>query len=183
MQNNFGPDDADLPITRLSGWIYRLDPDLTCHRLDGPVGIVNTFAWSPDDRILYTADSITGTMYAYDFDAGSGRIADRRVFADLAGHGLPDGSTVDAEGYLWNIRVNHGSVVRFAPDGSVDREVLLPVTRPTSCVFGDPDLRTLYITSASDELTEAQRAAQPLAGHLFALRTDVPGLAEHRFAG
>ncbi|MCB9960295.1 MAG: SMP-30/gluconolactonase/LRE family protein [Rhodospirillaceae bacterium] len=183
MQANFDDAGAGLPITRLSGWIYRVDGDTSIARFDGPFGIVNTFAWSPDDRVMYSADTLAGELHAYDFDASAGTIANRRVFSALEGHGFPDGSTVDAEGHLWNARVNHGSLIRFAPDGRVEREIPLPVTRPTSCIFGGPDLRTLYITSASDELTAEQRAAQPHAGHLFALRTEVPGLPETPFAG
>ncbi|MCA8932905.1 MAG: SMP-30/gluconolactonase/LRE family protein [Rhodospirillaceae bacterium] len=183
MQANFDDAGGGLPITRLSGWIHRLDGDQSLRRFDGPFGIVNTFAWSPDDRVMYSADTLAGELHAYDFDVAAGTIANRRVFAAPEGHGLPDGSTIDAEGHLWNARVNHGSLIRFSPDGRMEREIPLPVTRPTSCIFGGPDLRTLYITTASDELTPEQQAAQPLAGHLFALRTEVPGLPETPFAG
>ena len=183
MQANFTDDGAGLPITRNSGWVHRVDADLTTSRLDGPFGIVNTFAWSPGNDVLYSADSLAGVIHAYDYDHATGAIANRRVFSALKDHGVPDGSTVDADGYLWNARVNHGSVIRFAPDGRVDREIPLPVSRPTSCMFGGPDLQTLYVTTASDELSGDARAAQPLAGHLFAIETPVPGLPEARFAG
>ena len=183
MQNNFGDDGSDLPITRASGYLYRLDPDLACTRMEGPISIANTVAWSPDDRTMYFGCSLAETIYAYDFDLDSGTITNQREFLKLEGKGLPDGSTVDAEGYLWNVRVNYGSVVRVAPDGSIDLEIPMPVTRPTSCIFGGPDLSTLYVTSASDELTAEQLAAQPQAGCVFAIETGIRGLPEPTFAG
>ena len=91
----------------------------------------------------------------------------------------PDGSAVDAQGYLWNAQWGGGSVIRFAPDGSVDRVVKVPVSRPTCPAFGGKDLKTLYITSARDGLTPEQLAAEPLAGGVFAIDVDVPGLPEN----
>jgi L-arabinonolactonase len=97
--------------------------------------------------------------------------------------GYPDGLTVDSEGYIWNAHYDGWRVTRYAPDGRVDRVIELPVQHVTSLTFGGPDLRTLFVTSASMRLSDEQRAAQPEAGHVFAIETDVTGIAEPMFAG
>ena len=97
--------------------------------------------------------------------------------------GNPDGSTIDAEGYMWNAQWDGWRLVRYAPDGQVDRVVDLPVQKPTSVMFGGPDLSTLYVTTAIWDLDGAALAAQPLAGSLLAVDVGVCGLPETRFAG
>jgi len=89
--------------------------------------------------------------------------------------------TVDAEGYVWSARWDGWQVIRFAPDGTIDRVVEMPVQRPTSCIFGGPQLNQLFVTSAKIGLTETELARQPLAGSLFVLEVDVPGLPEPLF--
>ena len=96
---------------------------------------------------------------------------------------MPDGLAVDAQGYVWSARWGGWKIVRYAPDGRVDREVPLPVELVTSCAFGGPDLKDLYITSAWTEVPPERRAAQPLAGDVFRLKTDTPGLPEPFFGG
>lgn len=167
-----------------AGALYRLDPDLSVTRMESGIGISNTLAWSPDETIFYFADTMDGAIYAYDYDPDRGAIANRRLFASTqAGPGAPDGSTIDAEGFLWNAQWDGWRLVRYAPDGSVDRVVDLPVQRPTSCMFGGPDLRTLFVTTAIWDLQGAELERQPWAGSLLALDVDVPGLPEHRFEG
>lgn len=167
-----------------TGSLFRLDPDRTVSRMDGAIGIPNSIAWSPDDRTLYFADTMDGTIYAYEFDAASGAIANKRVFVPKDQQpGGPDGSTIDAEGYLWNARWDGWCLARYAPDGRLDRTLELPVQRPSSCAFGGPDLRTLYITSAVWDLTGAGLAAQPWAGGVLAVEVGVAGLPTPRFAG
>ncbi len=133
---------------------------------------------------MYFTDSTARVIWAYEFDVQSGALGERREFASLqAGQGLPDGLTVDAEGYVWSAIWNGWRIIRFAPDGKVDREIEMPVQRPSSCMFGDADLQTLYITSACVELGWEALKAGPLAGALFAMRTNVAGLPETPFAG
>jgi sugar lactone lactonase YvrE len=171
-------------LTEHTGSLYRLDADRTVHRMDGAIGISNSLAWSPDDRIFYFADTMDGAIYAYDFDAASGSIANKRVFATTADQpGSPDGSTIDAEGFLWNAQWDGWRLVRYAPGGHVDRVVDLPIQKPTSCMFGGPDLRTLYVTSAIWDLGAEALATQPWAGGVLALDVGVAGLPEPRFAG
>jgi L-arabinonolactonase len=166
-----------------TGSLYRLDSDLAVHRMGDGIGISNSLAWSPDDSTFYFADTLDGRIYAYDFDAPSGAISRKRPFVSVSGPGVPDGSAVDSEGYLWNAEWNGWRIVRYAPDGSVDRVIALPVQKPTSCAFGGPDLRTLYVTSAAWDLGQSDLAAQPWAGGVLAIEVDVAGLPAPRFAG
>jgi sugar lactone lactonase YvrE len=142
----------------------------------------NGLGWSPDDRTMYFTDSMVRTIWAYEFDLPTGALGARRVFAKLADNdGVPDGLTVDSEGFVWSAIWDGWRVIRYAPDGSIDREVSMPVQRPSSCMFGGPDLKTLYITSACVELGWSALAKGPLAGALFALECDVAGLPEPAF--
>jgi len=143
----------------------------------------NGIAWSPDDRAMYVADSFAGTVWRYDFDSGRGEIANRRTFISTAHiRGIVDGATVDAEGCYWAALFRGGAVAQFDPDGKLVRHIRLPVSNPTMCAFGGADLDVLYVTSASRFLDDAQRRAQPLAGHVFAIHgLGVRGLPEPRF--
>lgn len=178
MQNNLGPDGEGIPVTCASGALHSLDGGGLAQSWVSGVGIGNTLAWSPDGRTLYFADSLANRIDAWTFDVERGALRDRRPFVD-GGPGEPDGSAVDAEGCLWNARWGAGRLIRYRPDGRVEREVPLPVRQPSSCVFGGPELRTLYITSARIGLAQAA----PVDGALLALDVDVPGLPGHGFAG
>ena len=166
-----------------TGALYRLDPDRSVHRMDDGIAISNAICWSPDGRRLYFADTPDREIRAYDFDAKSGTITNKRRFAAVPGPGYPDGATVDAEGYVWNAEWDGWRVVRYAPDGTVDRVLEVPVQRPTCCAFGGRDLRTLYITTAISDLDAAAQERQPWAGSLLAVDLDVAGLPSTRFAG
>ena len=163
------------------GTLYRYDPDGTCEAVVEGVHIVNTVSCSPDGRTFYLADSRKGTLWAYDMDA-AGALSNRRVFATIQ-QGAPDGSAVDAQGYLWNAQWGAWRVVRYAPDGRIDRIVEMPVEQPSSCAFGGPDLTTLYVTTAREGLSDAALQAQPLAGSVLAFETGVKGLPLPSFAG
>lgn len=163
-----------------SAAFYRLDVDGSCHTMRTGVTVSNGLGWSPDNKIMYYTDSPTCNIYAYDFDLASGAIHNERVFVHHE-DGFPDGLTVDAEGYVWGAKWDGWKVVRYAPNGTVDRVVDMPVQRPTSCMFGGPNLTQLFITSASIDLTEAELAQQPLAGSVFVVETGVKGLPEPKF--
>ncbi len=164
-----------------SGSLYRLSADRACARMRGDVVVPNSITWSPDNRTMYFADTHRTTIWAYDFDLASGDMSNERVFA--TGGGRPDGSCVDAEGGLWNAEYGGWRLVRYTPDGRIDRVVEMPVANPTCCCFGGKDLDTLFVTSATQRLTPEDLAKQPLAGSVFALRPGVRGLPEARFAG
>jgi sugar lactone lactonase YvrE len=183
-QGRFWAGTMDDRLREHTAALYRLDPDLTVTRAETGIGISNSLAWSPDETTFYFADTLDRAIYAYDFDRTAGSISGKRLFASTQDDpGSPDGSTIDAEGFLWNAQWDGWRLVRYAPDGSVDRIVALPVQKPTSCMFGGPDLTTLYVTTAVWDLSGAALAAQPLAGSVLALDVDVPGLPEPRFRG
>jgi L-arabinonolactonase len=171
-------------LSEHTGALYRLDPDLTVHQMETGIGISNSLAWSPDDRTFFFADTMDETIFAYDYDRFTGSISGKRTFATTRQDpGSPDGSTIDAEGYLWNAQWDGWRLVRYAPDGRVDRVVELPVQKPSSCIFGGADLRTLYLTTAIWDHTPEDLVSQPWAGSLLAIDVSVPGLPETRFAG
>jgi sugar lactone lactonase YvrE len=183
-QGRFWAGSMHDPETRPTGALYRLDPDLSCHRLLDGLVCPNALCWSPDGRTMYHADTPRRTVWAWDFDPARGDIANRRTFAQIPpADGAPDGATVDAEGFVWLAHWGGWRLTRFDPHGRVARVVPLPVQQPTCPAFGGPDLDVLYVTSASIGLAEAARARQPLAGALFALDPGVRGLPEARFRG
>jgi sugar lactone lactonase YvrE len=170
-----------------TGSLYRFAPDGAWAKMRSDIVVPNSLAWSPDNRTMYFADTFRNRIYAYDFDLASGDIRNERVFADADVAGArpirPDGSCVDADGCLWNCDYGGWRVIRYRPDGRIDREIPLPVGNPTCCCFGGAELDTLYVTSATQRLTPAELAEQPLAGSVFALRPGVQGLPEARFLG
>ncbi len=167
------------------GGLYRIDASLRPVCADrGVATIANGIGWSPDDRTMYFTDTPSRRIYAYDFDLASGFVSNRRVFVEVeAGHGGPDGLTVDAEGGVWSVQFDRWCIHRYAPDGRLERIVKLPVQRPTSVMFGGPDLSTLYVTTATMDLDAGALESQPLAGSLLACQPGVKGLPETRFAG
>ena len=202
--------EADLPTTRLNdgrtdrqgrfvfgafnqaenpkaaiGGFYRLNHDLTLERLPlGNVAIANSICFSPDGRTMYYADSATREIRCCDYDIDTGAVSNPRQFvAADAAPGDPDGSTVDADGYLWSTRWGAGQVVRFAPDGTVDRVLTLPAPQPTCPAFGGPGLDVLFVTSATVGLSAGQLADAPKSGGVFAQTLVFRGLEEVRFAG
>lgn len=163
--------------------LYRLRPDGRVDRLLTGIGCANSTCFSPDGQILYFADMPTARIIAYPYDP-DGSLGAGRLFFDFTGHaGLPDGSTVDAEGCLWSTHWGGGCLSRHDPDGRMIAMIPLPVTNPTCLAFGGPDLRTLFISTATFGMSPAQAAAEPSAGSVLSLRCDVPGLPEPRFAG
>ncbi len=171
-------------LGRHTGALYRVDADLSVHKVLDGIGISNSTVWSLDNRAFYFADTLDGAIFRFDYDHATGTIANRKQIVDLKGTGIgPDGSTIDTEGYLWNAQWDGWRLARYAPDGRLDRVVELPVQKPTSCMFGGPDLRTLYVTSAVWDLTGEALAKQPQAGGLFALDVGIGGIPEPRFAG
>ncbi|EOA02577.1 gluconolactonase [Herbaspirillum frisingense GSF30] len=165
---------------------YRLNADLSLERLPLPgIAISNSICFSPDGTRMYHCDSMEGKIMVCDYDPASGAIANQRVFADLAQQpGGPDGSTVDADGHVWNAQWGGARVVRFTPDGRIDGIVDMPTAQPSCVAFGGAALDTLFVTSAHEGMSARQREQDALAGALFAVpETGVRGLPEVRFAG
>jgi sugar lactone lactonase YvrE len=177
MRNNVNADGAASAVGGRDGVLYRLDPDSTVTRWSSDIGIANTLAWSPDKRRFYFGDTLQNVVWVYDYDPASGSISNQRAFLEDFHRGLPDGSAVDAEGYLWNCRYGGGCIVRVAPNGEIERVIDMPVQNITTCTFGGADGKTLYITTARSEAPGYER----LAGGLFAMRTEVAGQIENPF--
>lgn len=177
MRNNIAADGSAIEFGGTDGVLLRLDADGKTSLWRKDIGISNTMVWSPDRRRFYTGDSIANVIWAYDYDQATGAISNERPFLQGFARGLPDGSAMDAEGFLWNCRYYGNCVVRVAPDGKIDRVVEMPVKNITTCCFGGADLKTLFVTTASAHAPLGDR----LAGSLFAIRTEVKGQAENRF--
>jgi sugar lactone lactonase YvrE len=157
--------------------LYRFTPGDEIEQAVPGTTISNGLGWSPQADRMYFVDSPTQRIDVFDFDGATGAITGRRTFASIdPADGLPDGIAVDAEGGVWVCLFGGGTVRRYDENGGVDAVIQLPVTNPTSPVFGGPGLRTMYITSA-------QLAAEPPAGAVLAVEPGVPGLAGNRFAG
>ena len=176
MQNNIGEQGEDLPITRRSGGLFRIDADGQVTPLLSGLGIPNTLLWSDDVSLVHFGDSMDATLYRHAINP-DGQLDPAQVWFGPHARGGPDGSAMDVEGYIWNARWDGSCLLRIAPNGSVDRIVELPVSRPTSCVFGGPNLTTLYITSAASPLDH------PWDGAVLSIEVDVRGTRCTRFAG
>lgn len=179
MADNLGPDGKGVPLTRSSGSMFCVDARGYAKRMLSEIGITNVLCWSPDGTRFYTADTRQGVIWSFAWDPDGPTITDRKVFADRSIPGNPDGGAMDEDGCLWNARWGAGQVVRLTPDGKVDRVIELPAQQPSSCAFGGPDRRTLYITSAQQEMKDPG----PSDGALFAVQVEIAGLPMARFDG
>lgn len=174
----------DPKMARATGSLFCVEPDLAIRRVQADITVSNGLAFSPDNRTLYHTDSRIGKIYAYDFDLQAGAISHRRLHIDFKDvGGRPDGCTIDSDGHLWVAVIETGAIVRFDPTGREVGRIALPITRPTSTMFGGEDLRTLYITSMKHALSAEELEQQPLAGCLLSVRTEQHGMPEPFFAG
>lgn len=173
MKNNVGPNGEGGEAGKGHGALYRIAPDGTVTEWLSGLGIANTLCWSPDATLFYFADTLENRVSVYDYDGG---ISNGRVFFEGFARGAPDGSAIDAEGHLWNCRWGGGCVVRVAPDGRISGMIEMPAPNVTTAAFGGADRRRLFITTAAADTPPAHR----LAGSLFAIDCDVPGLPENR---
>ncbi len=183
-QGCFWAGSKDIDEISPTGKLFRLDPQGNIQTISSGFIVSNGLGWNLDNTIMYFTDSPSRKIYRYDFDSKHGTISAQRIFAKISQDaGFPDGLTVDSEGYIWSAHWDGWRVTRYAPDGTVDRTLQMPVSQPTSCCFGGPELKTLFITSAKRGLTEDQVKQQPQAGGLFAIETDVQGCAEPLYKG
>ncbi len=153
--------------------LYRIAPDGGVTRLRDDLLISNGLAWSPDGRIMYHADTRADLVSQSAFDPANGPIGAFKPFCPLdAQTGVPDGATIDSQGYYWSAGVSAGCLNRIAPDGVIERRLHLPMKHPTMPCFGGPDLATLYVTSLSRDGDQ---------GTLISLDAGVRGLPAYRF--
>jgi sugar lactone lactonase YvrE len=161
--------------------LYRLGADTLGPVITGTT-ISNGISW--DSELMYFIDSPTQRIDVLDYDPDSGEVANRRPLVEIdAADGLPDGLTLDSEGGIWVCLFGGGALRRYSPAGALEEVISLPVTNPTCPAFGGDRLDTLYVTSARHRLSEAQLAAEPLAGAVLALDAGVTGPPGNRFVG
>lgn len=173
-----GLDEAEPPAPISA--VYSLEPTGAVRPIISGITCANSICFSLDGRTMYFTDMPTRQILAYQYDPETGTPHDPVLFADCAeGPGLPDGSIVDAEGFIWNARWNGSRVVRYAPDGRIDRVVEVPVPYVTCPAFGGPGLDTLFITTAAP----VDAAPAPGAGGLYQIDAGVRGVPETRFGG
>ena len=172
----------DNGLTNGFGALYRVDPDGTMTRQLDDVIVANGIAFDPAGRHMYFTDTRRYITWKLTLDGDGDMVTGREVLADYSTTGdRPDGACVDADGCLWQAFFAGGKVVRYAPDGRIDREIALPATNPTCLCFGGPDYRTLFVTTAFKFLTPEQLAAEPLAGSVFAIHGAGQGVPENLF--
>jgi D-xylonolactonase len=168
------------------GYLFRVDPDGSIRIVEEGLHISNGMGFSPDSDVFYLTDSVPRRVYAYDYDRKTGAIQNRRTLIQLERQeGLPDGMTVDSEGFLWIARWFGGGLTRYDPEGRLERQIPLPVAQPSSVAFGGDDLTELYITSAalsweSALAPEGHDYTVPRGGPLFCIRVVAPGRPEYR---
>lgn len=180
----FWSSNMSLEAVSAVGNLLRLDEHGRVERMDSGLTLPNAVGWSPDNRTMYLTDSAVRIIYAYDFDLDAGTVANRRPLVRVpANLGRPTGLAVDIDGFLWSVHADGARLTRYAPDGSVERVVGLPVPRANGCGFGGPDMRTLFIATSRDRLSFRRLADAPLSGSLFAYAAPVAGLPANQYRG
>lgn len=176
-----GMDERDFQPTSA---VWRFDRSHAPVCLFDGVRIANSICFSPDGLTMYFTDNPDKEIVAFSYDPGTGALGEKRVLSDVgAGPGVPDGSCIDAEGYVWNAVWEGSRVVRIAPDGRIDRVIEVPAWKPTCCAFGGPELDTLYITSSRLNSTPKDLERDPGWGGLYAIKPGVRGVADTLFDG
>jgi sugar lactone lactonase YvrE len=166
------------------GAIYRLDADRSIHTLDTGLAVANGIGFTRDGKTVYVTDMFHSRILVYDYDTDAGTVANRRTFVDVPPDaGFPDGLIVDADDHVWSAHWAGWRVTRYDPQGQIEREIKMPVANATCMGFGGPEMDELFITTAWFLMSDEDRQAQPQAGDLFSVKTDVRGLVEPEFVG
>ena len=182
-QGRFWVGSMDMSEVSKQGGLYRYDPDGAVHLLTEQLIVSNGLAWSLDNSKLYHCDSGLGKIFQYAFDPDTGTLGNREVLVEVPKEaGFPDGMCIDNEGCLWVGHWDGWRIVRYTPDGQIDRMIKMPVARATCCAFAGPNLDTLVITTACYQLSQDDLKTAPLSGSVFALNVGVTGVAEPSFA-
>ncbi len=169
------------------GCLFRMDTDGSVHVVDEGIQLSNGIAFSPELHAMYYADSAARVIYSYDYSSEDGRIRNRRELVRVpAEQGIPDGITVDADGFLWCAHWFGGGLFRYDPDGKLERHIPFPATQTSSVMFAGPDLTDIVVTSAAspDALSLAPPHYDPATvysgGKLFHVNLGICGKEEYR---
>ncbi len=165
-----------MPTDTRSATLYRMDTDGSVTTVLEGVGLSNGIGFSPDQKQMYYTDSLARKIYIFDYDIDSGDITNQRVFVETPDDGsIPDGMTVDAEGYVWGARWDGSSLYRYNPDGEQVVQIQFPAKKVSSVIFGGVDLTDMYVTTAGGG-NKAEEG--PGAGGLFRLNVGIQGKPE-----
>lgn len=165
-----------MPAKDRLGRLYRLDTDGTLTKLLEDIGCSNGLGFTPDRKGMYYTDSPKREIYLFDYDQATGAISNQRLFVGLPNDGgVPDGMTVDAEGYVWSANWDGGRLIRFSPDGREERRIMFPAKKVSSVTFGGEDYMDIYVTTAGGNNKEAEGHG---AGALFRLNPGIKGAPE-----
>ena len=182
-RGRFWAGTMDKKTERSIGALYRFDGLTLLNKVDQGFTISNGIGWSPDNKKMYFADTPSRSIVSYDFDLDTGNIGNKKIFVQCeAGQGGPDGLTVDADGGVWSVQFDRWCIHRYDRSGKLTRVIELPVQRPTSVAFGGEGLQTLFVTTATMHLNEAELSKQPLAGAVLSIDAGYTGLPEYRLA-
>jgi D-xylonolactonase len=169
------------------GHLMRVDPDHSIHIVDEGIHLGNGLGFSPDEKTLYFTDTVARKIYSYDYEAKTGELKNRRICVGVPGEeGIPDGLTVDAEGYVWSAQWYGGCIVRYDPEGKEERRIQIPAKQVSSLAFGGESLTDLFITSAGKSepmpvMPPGYDPAQgPMGGQLFRIHLNIQGKAEYK---
>ncbi|HEO72457.1 MAG TPA: SMP-30/gluconolactonase/LRE family protein [Candidatus Hydrogenedentes bacterium] len=167
-----------MPTKERPGRLYRLDCDGTLTRVLEGIGCSNGMGFTPDRKRMYYTDSPKREIYLFDYDQATGAITNQRVFVHTPDdEGVPDGMTVDAEGYVWTAKWDGGCAVRYTPEGVENQRIEFPAKKVSCVTFGGDDYADMYVTTAGGK-NKAEEGAG--AGALFRVRPEVGGVAEFR---
>jgi sugar lactone lactonase YvrE len=165
------------------GKLFRLDTDYNIALLEENIYISNGMDWSLDHKHFFYIDTLAHCVYVYDYDLETGNISNRRNYIEFSKDEFPDGMTIDSEGGFWIAFWGASKIGHYDAAGKKIEEIYVPAPQPTSCCFGGPDMKTLFITSASRDLSAQQMKQTPHAGKLFILETNTLGRGAPRFKG
>ena len=166
-----------MPTEEHLGSLYRMDTDGSITKVLGDIGISNGMGFTPDATQMYFTDSPTHNIYVFDYDKETGELSNQRVFVNTGENdGIPDGMTVDAEGFVWSARWDGSSLVRYSPDGEQVSRIWFPARKVSSVIFGGEDYSDMYVTTAGGE---DKTAEGPGAGCLYRLNLGIAGKQEY----
>ncbi len=154
----------------------------TVEKKESDLFVSNGLGWNKNSSKFYLTDSPKRVIYVYDYDLKTAKMSNKKVFAKIdEKDGYPDGLCIDEQDYIWSAHWHGWKITRYAPDGSIDRIIDMPIPKVTSCAFGGKDFKTLFITTASIDLSKEELEKAPLSGYTFMLDADIKGMSANLF--